>query len=92
MGCLAIGCFGALLGRIAVLTLWIIGWFGHARIGFIWLVVGFLFAPLTVICVGCVNNFFQGHWGFWQIVALVFCLMSDLGGNGSSAAKSRKRR
>jgi hypothetical protein len=92
MGCFLVGCFGALMGRIAYLALWIIGWFGRAHIGLIWLVVGLLFAPLTVICIGCVNIYFHGYWGFWQIAALVFCLMSDLGGNGSSAARSKKRR
>jgi len=91
MNCCIVGCMGALMGRLAVFILWITGWFSRADVSFVWVVVGFFFAPLTVICVGCVNVYFGGHWGFWQVVAVIFCLLTDLGGDGSPAARRRNR-
>ncbi|RLE38626.1 hypothetical protein DRJ17_03515 [Candidatus Woesearchaeota archaeon] len=88
MGCFAVACFGALFGRFAVLILWIIGWFGNSGITTFWLVVGFIFAPMTLMCVGCVNTYFGGHWGVWQIIALILCLLMDFGGDSGSASRS----
>jgi len=91
MGCFITGCIGALLGRLGVFLLWFFGWFGRADIKFVWLIVGFLFAPMTLICVGCVNIYFGGHWGLWQIIALVFCLMSDLGSSKGATSKRKRQ-
>jgi len=81
MGCFAVACLGALFGRFAVIILWIIGWFAQTGITTFWLIMGILFAPLTVICVGCVNIYYNGHWGTWQIVALIICVLLDFGGD-----------
>jgi hypothetical protein len=91
MGCFIAGCAGALLGRLGVFLLWIFGWFRGAEIGFIWLLVGFLFTPLTLICVGIVNIYFGGEWGLLQIIALILCLISDIG-SGKGATSRNKRR
>jgi len=90
MGCFFAGCIGTLLGRLGFFILWITGWFGKSGIGFIWLLLGFLFAPLTLICVGCVNIYFHGEWGLWQIIALIFCLLTDLGSGGGTLSKRKK--
>ena len=89
MKCCIGGCIGGLLSRAVVLVLWFRGWFGDAGIDLVWIVLGFFFAPLTVICVGCVNVYNHGQWGGWQIAVLIFCLLVDFGGNGSPAARRK---
>jgi len=92
MGCFCIGCFGAIFGRVAVLALWIIGWFGKTGIPLIWMIVGIVFAPLTLLCVGCINYFYGGQWGLFQIILLVICLLIDLRGDGSPLKKNKNKK
>lgn len=89
MGCFIAGCAGALLGRLGVFLLWLTGWFGRGHIGFVFFLFGFLFAPMTLICIGCVNIYGGGEWNIPQIVALIFCLMTDLGSSGGAASRRR---
>ena len=55
-------------------------WFATAGLGLLSLVLGFLFAPVTLLWYSVVMNYFGGHWGFLQIITLILALMADFGG------------
>lgn len=59
-------------------------WFATAGLGLLSLVLGFIFAPVTLLWWSVVMNVFGGHWGFVQIVVLVLALLADFGGGYGS--------
>ncbi|MBU0647751.1 hypothetical protein KJ855_01070 [Patescibacteria group bacterium] len=42
------------------------------------LILGFIFAPYTLLWYCCVNHWWGGHWGWWQIAFLVIFIIGDL--------------
>lgn len=72
---------------IAVLLALLTTWF--ANIALLWVIIGILIAPITLIWVSIVMNYFGGQWGILQILVLVLTLMSDFG--GSYYTRSRYR-
>jgi len=61
---------------LALLT----NWFMTAGIGLLSLILGLIFAPVTLLWYSVVMNFFGGQWGILQIVVLVLALLADFGG------------
>lgn len=59
-------------------------WFATAGLGLLSLVLGFIFAPVTLLWWSVVINVFGGHWGFVQIVVLILALLADFGGGYGS--------
>jgi len=64
----------------AILLALFTDWFVTAGVGLLALVVGILFAPVTLLWFTVVVNFFGGQWGFLQIVGLILAVMADFGG------------
>ena len=65
--------------RLVVALLWFFtSWF-HRIDNFLWLVLGFIFLPTTLLWYSAVLNWFGGQWTFWPIAGLVIALMIDLG-------------
>jgi hypothetical protein len=58
-------------------------WFSRAGLGLLALVLGFIFAPVTLIWYSVVMNFFGGQWSFLPIIGLVLALLADFGGGYS---------
>ena len=87
-------CLGVLIALMAprflivllfIFTSWFKGIFSTA----LWPVLGFIFLPTTLLWYTAVQNWWDGHFGLWQIVGLVIALMIDV---SPSKAKRRKRR
>jgi hypothetical protein len=76
-------CFFALLAlitpRFAVALLWFFShWFDGLFSSALWLVVGFVFLPTTLLWYSVVHHWFGGAWTLWPVVGLVVALAIDL--------------
>ncbi|HEY0970365.1 MAG TPA: hypothetical protein VGE02_05250 [Gemmatimonadales bacterium] len=76
-------CFAVILAllvpRFTIAVLWIFtNWFRGVFDGLIWPILGFLFAPLTLLWYSVVQQWYGGVWGTWQIVGLVVAVLLDL--------------
>jgi hypothetical protein len=65
--------------RLAVVLLWFFShWFDGLFAKPLWPVLGFVFAPTTLLWYTVVQRWFGGAWTFWPIVGLVVALTIDL--------------
>ncbi len=88
MPCL-FGVLALFVPRLTVAVLWFFShWFDGLFDSLLWPVLGFLFAPTTLLWYSVVENVYGGAWGTLQIVVLVIALMLDL---SPSASKRRKK-
>ena len=72
--------------RLTLVVLWVFsGWFDDAYEGFLWPLLGLVFAPLTCIWYAIVVAFFGGAWTLWPIVGMVVAVGLDFGLIGQSA-------
>jgi len=68
-----------LFPRLFVLFLKVLtDWFRPVFVGWLWIILGIVFAPITLLWYSVVINWFYGQWGTWQIVVLVFAIIVDL--------------
>ena len=75
--------------RLVILALWFLtSWFRGMFDFVLWPILGFLFAPTTLLWYSAVEHWYGGRWGIWQIVGVVVALMLD----GVFARASRKRK
>lgn len=90
-------CLGVLIALMAprflivllwLFTSWFKGIFGTA----LWPVLGFIFLPTTLLWYTAVQNWWNGHFGLWQVVGLVIALMMDIGPSRASRKARRRRR
>jgi hypothetical protein len=93
MGC---GCLVLLIGlafpRLAMFLLWLFSdWFHGVFPNLFVPIIGFLFVPYTTLWYSAIQNFWDGQWGFWQVLIMVLAVMSDLGMLGG-AGKHRQQR
>jgi len=74
--------------RLTTALLWLLtSWFHGVFDGWLWPLLGFLFAPFTLLWYSAVHNWYGGQWGPWQIAGLVLALLLDF----SPAGGKRKR-
>ncbi len=67
--------------RLGILLLALLtSWFAAAGLGLLSVLLGLIFAPVTLLWISVVNNSFGGVWGPIQIIGLVLALMFDFGG------------
>jgi len=77
-----------LVPRGLIAFLWFFSdWFSGVFPQVFWPILGFLFAPLTMLWYSVVTNVYQGQWDTLQIVVLVVAVLIDL----SPAKKRRKK-
>lgn len=78
MPCL-FGVLALFVPRLVVAVLWFFThWFDGLFDTLLWPVLGFLFAPTTLLWYSVVENVYGGAWNTLQIVVLVVALMLDL--------------
>jgi hypothetical protein len=88
MPCL-LGMLALFVPRLVVAVLWFFShWFDGLFDTLLWPVLGFLFAPTTLLWYSVVENVYGGAWNTLQIVVLVVALMLDL---SPSTSKRRKK-
>ena len=86
-------CFFALgaliLPRLTILYLWFMyNWFVGVLNSLLWPILGFFFAPTTLLWYSVVQQIYDGSWGLFQIVVLVLAIMTDV----SPSTSKKKRR
>lgn len=64
-------------------------WFDPSRISWIWLILGFIFAPFTLLWCSAVAVWFGGEWEMSQKIMLAAAVIIDLGGGFGAARKRR---
>jgi hypothetical protein len=75
--------------RIVIVLLWLFShWLNGAFTSPLWLILGFIFLPTTLLWFVAVQHWFGGQWTLWPIAGLVVALMIDV----SPASGRRKRR
>ena len=64
--------------RLTIAALWFLtNWFRGVFDSALWPILGFLFAPLTLLWYSAVQHWYGGQWGTWQIVGIVVALFMD---------------
>ncbi|HKJ45094.1 MAG TPA: hypothetical protein VJ991_04615 [Balneolales bacterium] len=90
MGCLLV-LIGLFTPRLVLALLWLASdWFSGIFHGALIPILGFIFLPYTLLWYTVVINWFNGVWGFWQVVILILAILTDLSANGGSARKGHK--
>ena len=65
--------------RVAVALLWYFThWFDGLFTSLLWLVVGFIFLPTTLLWYSVVQHWFGGVWTLWPVVGIVVAVLIDL--------------
>ena len=62
-------------------------WFSGVFETQIWPILGFVFAPYTMLWYSAVMNWYGGEWGMWQIVILVVAILFDVSSDKSGMSK-----
>ncbi len=69
-----------LFPRITILVLWILtDWFSSVFSSMLWLVLGFIFMPLTTLWYSVVVNQYGGQWNAMTIAVMVLAVVFDIG-------------
>lgn len=63
---------------VATILYFFSDWFVGVFETWYWPVLGFIFAPYTMLWYSAVVNWFNGTWDFWQIVGLVVAICMDI--------------
>jgi len=75
--------------RLLLLYLWFLThWFEGLFDGLLWPLVGFFFAPTSLLWYSVVMNYWNGNWGTLQIVGMVIAVLIDL---SPSSGKRKKK-
>ncbi|RMH51547.1 MAG: hypothetical protein D6685_17315 [Bacteroidetes bacterium] len=73
--------------RVLTVVLWLFtDWFAGLFSSLLWPILGFIFAPTTLLWYSVVHNVYGGEWGTLQIVVMVIAVLIDL-----SPANSRRK-
>lgn len=74
--------------RLVVLALYFLtDWFAAAFDSFLWPLLGFIFAPVTLVWYAVVQAYFGGVWSTVAIVGIVIAVAIDFGLVGSGRKK-----
>jgi hypothetical protein len=79
--------FALFTPRLVIALLWFFSHWFKGLAG-LWLVLGFIFLPTTLLWYTAVQHWWGGVWSLWPIVGIVIALMIDL----SPASHRRRRR
>jgi hypothetical protein len=81
--------FALITPRLVLILLWFFSnWFNGIFATIIWVIIGFIFLPTTLLWYTVVFNWYDNSWGTMQIVLLVVALIIDL----YPASGTRKKR
>mgnify|MGYP001573418411 CR=1 FL=1 len=77
---------GLIFPRLAAAALYFLtSWFTGVFATMLWPVLGFIFAPYTMLWYSVVINWYGGTWGTLQLVVLAIAIIVDLSSSGKSA-------
>lgn len=93
MPCL-LGCLAMMTPRVVLFAIWLLSdYLNRAIHSNLWLLLGFLFMPLTTLAYAWAYNSGGGSIDGWRLVVVVIAVLADLGliGGGGRAARRRQR-
>ena len=65
--------------RLVIVVLWLFTtWFTGMFPDWLWPILGFVFAPTTLLWYSAVQHWFAGQWTLWPVVGLVIAILMDL--------------
>ncbi|MFQ5569440.1 MAG: hypothetical protein ACE5G0_07175 [Rhodothermales bacterium] len=81
-------CLAALIAlitpRLVIVSLWLLSdWFYGVFSSVLWPVLGFLFAPTTLLWYSAVENWYGGAWETWHLLIALVTLVIDFSPAGS---------
>ena len=68
---------------VVALLIFFTSWFSGIFDSLLWLILGFIFLPTTLLWFTAVQHWFGGQWEFWPIVGIVVALLIDVSPAGS---------
>jgi len=72
--------------RLVSIYLWFFSdWFPGVFETHLWPILGFLFMPYTTLWYSAVVNWYQGDWGFWQIIVMIIAIVADISSDSSAS-------
>ncbi len=74
--------------RLVIFLLWLFTHWFRVLNSNLWLILGFIFLPTTLLWYTAVQHWFGGQWTLWPVVGLVIALAIDV----SPARKRRRQR
>jgi hypothetical protein len=81
---LLIGLLALFMPRVVVAILFFFtGWFTGIFDSLLWLVLGFIFLPTTILWYSAVHHWFNGEWTVWAVAGLVVAVLIDLSPTGA---------
>ena len=87
MPCLLV-VFALAMPRLLAAVLWFFTtWFSGIFPSVVWPILGFFFAPTTLLWYVAVQHWYGGVWSTWPVVGLVLAVMIDM-----SPASGRRRK
>ena len=70
---------GLFLPRLVIVLLYFFSsWFAGVFNHWVWILLGFIFLPYTLLWYTAVNHWYGGQWGVLQIAVMVIALILDL--------------
>ena len=70
---------GIIFPRAVIALLWFFtNWFNGLYSGFVFPLIGFIFAPYTFLWYSAVGNWYGGKWEWFQLAILVLALVADI--------------
>lgn len=79
MPCLLVILALAVPRLVCVALFFLTDWFAGTVQPLLLAVLAFLFLPTTLLWYACVQHFFHGLWGPWQIAGIVLAVLMDVG-------------
>ena len=90
MPCL-VAVIALLFPRVLIVVLWLLtDWFSGVFSSILWLVLGFVFLPVTTLWYSVVINRYGGQWSITNIILMVLAIVIDMG-SWRGGYKSRNR-
>ncbi len=81
---LILGALGLIFPRILIVVLYFFtGWFNSMNGNVLYILLGFIFLPFTLLWYSVVLNYFGGSWTTLPIIGMVVAIAADLGAFGS---------
>jgi hypothetical protein len=89
MPCLFVA-IALIVPRLTIFILWFFTtWFTGIFTSLLWPILGFIFAPTSLLWYSVVQNVFDGAWGPIPIIGMVIAVMIDL--SPSTGTRNRQR-
>lgn len=77
---LILGALGLIFPRILILVLYFFtGWFNSMSDNILYIILGFIFLPFTLLWYSVVINYFGGNWTALPVIGMVLAIAADLG-------------